>query len=67
MTKEALLDSGTVKVLYLYSEDAGAFITEIYMNLGGKGGDFMDYTNCLNLEGVRDKYTNLLNEKIKKK
>lgn len=64
MTKEALLESGTVKVLYLYSEATGASITELHMSLGNRNGDFLDYTSSLKFQEVRNKYTALLNEKI---
>ena len=63
MTNEALLESGTVKVEYLYSEATGPTITGLYMNIGGS--DFMDFTSSLQFSEVRDKYTFMLNEKIK--
>lgn len=60
---EILLESGTVKVEYTTHDAIGAWITKLYMKLGRS--DFIDYTNCLELPGVRDKYTKILNEKLK--
>jgi hypothetical protein len=61
--KQALLESGTTKVVYIHHPDVGAWVTELWHRLGNS--DFMDYTDTLEFKGVRQKWTEKLNEKLK--